>query len=59
MTVEEKQWLYTIKEFISCNNMHPDAELNNWESDFIDSLKEYFDLSEKQHNCLEKIYNKF
>lgn len=39
-----------------------ELELNNWESDFMDSIRKQIDedkdLSPKQINCLEKIYQK-
>lgn len=59
MTFEEKTWIKTIKEFLSCDNITPDVELNNRETDFIKTLKEHYSLSDEQHDWLKKIYDKF
>ena len=59
MTVDEKDMIRVIRGLDDCDNIKPDVILSSWEKDFVKSLKEYYELSEKQHNCLEKIYNKY
>lgn len=57
MTTDQIKKLHTIKELLSCSNSDK-LPVNQWERDFIESLKDYYDLSERQADKLDKIYEK-
>ncbi len=55
MTVEDMQESRKMLQEL----LDLDHSLTDWEMDFIDSLSEWNgDFTEKQVECLEKIYNK-
>lgn len=55
---ETTKWL----DAIDCAIIEGNLELNDWETDFMDSLRVQIDqdrtLTPKQVNCFEKIYQK-
>jgi hypothetical protein len=57
MTTDQIKKLHTIKELLSCSNSDS-LNINQWERNFIESLKDGYDLSEKQVDKLDKIYEK-
>ena len=56
MSDKEKEMFQDIKKSNSIENRNYD--LNEWESGFVNGLKEEYNLSVKQHACLKKIWDK-
>jgi hypothetical protein len=62
MTILEKNMLKTVKAYIEAEEegmIVPLIDLTEWEYNFINSLKEDWDISRKQYQCLKKIHEKF
>lgn len=58
MTELERNMHKTCRAYLDFDGIKPIVDFSEWESNFINSLKENYNLSGKQYYCLNKIYKK-